>query len=373
MWLLTALLLWVPSGEQVDLPKAVITLHPPWLNVFPEENVNLQCEGPSLPGDRSTLWFHNSSTIQTLIPSYSFTATSFKDSGEYRCQTGLSMPSDPVQLEIQRDWLILQVSRWVLTEGESLALRCHGWKNKWVYNMVFYQNGKSFKFSHHNPEFTIVKTNLSHNGTYHCSGMSRQRYTSAGVDITVQELFPAPVLRASLSGPLPAGHPVNLNCETKLLLPRPGLQLYFSFYVGSKTLTHRNISSEYQILTAKREDSGLYWCEATTEDESVVKRSPDLELQVLDIESSIPTWLHVFFYVTMGLLLLVCTILFVTIRKKLQRKKMWDFEIMSSCQRGKENSYFQKSSNPEGDVTSQEQEQLQERIDQKELRGREQQ
>ena len=95
------------------------------------------------------------------------------------------------------------------------------------------------------------------------------------------ELFLAPVLKASLSLPLLEGHLVNLSCETKLLLQRPGLQLYFSFYTGSKTLMSRNTSSGYQILTAKREDSGLYWCEATTEDGSIVKRSPELELQVL--------------------------------------------------------------------------------------------
>lgn len=95
------------------------------------------------------------------------------------------------------------------------------------------------------------------------------------------ELFPAPVLKASLSSPILEGQLVNLSCETKLLLERPGLRLYFSFYMGSKTLLSRNTSSEYQIQTAEREDSGLYWCEATTEDGNVIKRSPELELQVL--------------------------------------------------------------------------------------------
>eukprot|EP00069_Balaena_mysticetus_P008529 bmy_19720T0 len=97
-------------------------------------------------------------------------------------------------------------SRRVFTEGEPLALRCHGWKNKLVYNVLFYQNGKTFKFSPQNSEFTILKTNLSH------------------------KLFPAPVLTASLSFPLLEGNLVNLSCETKLLPQKPGLQLYFSFY-----------------------------------------------------------------------------------------------------------------------------------------------
>lgn len=95
------------------------------------------------------------------------------------------------------------------------------------------------------------------------------------------ELFPAPVLRASLSFPILEGNLVNLSCETKLLPQRPGLQLYFSFFMGSKTLMSRNTSSSYQMLTAKKEDSGLYWCEAATEDGKVIKRSTELELQVL--------------------------------------------------------------------------------------------
>ena len=85
------------------------------------------------------------------------------------------------------DWLLLQVSSRVVTEGKPLALRCHGWKNKLIYKMLFYHNGKTFKFSPWNPEFTILKTNMSHNGIYHCSGLyGRPRFTSAGVNITVQ-------------------------------------------------------------------------------------------------------------------------------------------------------------------------------------------
>nr|3RJD_A Chain A, High affinity immunoglobulin gamma Fc receptor I [Homo sapiens] len=261
--------------------KAVITLQPPWVSVFQEETVTLHCEVLHLPGSSSTQWFLNGTATQTSTPSYRITSASVNDSGEYRCQRGLSGRSDPIQLEIHRGWLLLQVSSRVFTEGEPLALRCHAWKDKLVYNVLYYRNGKAFKFFHWNSNLTILKTNISHNGTYHCSGMGKHRYTSAGISVTVKELFPAPVLNASVTSPLLEGNLVTLSCETKLLLQRPGLQLYFSFYMGSKTLRGRNTSSEYQILTARREDSGLYWCEAATEDGNVLKRSPELELQVL--------------------------------------------------------------------------------------------
>ncbi|XP_058394983.1 high affinity immunoglobulin gamma Fc receptor I isoform X1 [Diceros bicornis minor] len=328
MWLFTALLLWVPVGGQVaDPTKAVITLQPPWVSVFQDENVTLWCEGPRLPENSSTQWFLNGTTIQILTPRYRIAATSVNDGGEYRCQTGLSVPSDPIQLEIHRDWLLLQVSNRVFIEGEPLALRCHGWKNKRVYNILFYQDGKAFKFSPWNSEFTIRKTNVSHNGIYHCSGLGLHRYTSAGVPITVKELFPAPVLKVSSSLPILEGNLVNLSCETKLLLQRPGLQLYFSFYVDRKILMSRNTSSEYQILTAKREDSGLYQCEATTEDGNVIKHSPELELQVLGLQSPTSVWFHVLFHLAMGVIFLVDTVFYVIIHKELQRKKKWNLEI----------------------------------------------
>lgn len=183
MWLLTTLLLWVPVGGQVvNATKAVVTLQPPWLSIFQEESVTLLCEGP---GDSSTKWFINSTAIQISTPTYSILKASFKDSGEYKCQTGLSMPSDPVQLEIYRDWLLLQTSRRVLTEGEPLALRCHPWQNKIVYNVAFYRNGKSLDFSQ-GSEVTILKTNLSHSGIYHCSATGKKLFKSAGVSVTVK-------------------------------------------------------------------------------------------------------------------------------------------------------------------------------------------
>ncbi|XP_049736248.1 high affinity immunoglobulin gamma Fc receptor I-like [Elephas maximus indicus] len=325
MWLLTALLLWVPVDGQVDSTKAVITLDPPWVNVFNGESVTLQCKGPGQPGDDSTQWFHNGSLIQTLTSTYSLTAASVNDSGEYRCQTALSMRSDPVQLEVHTGWLLLQVSSRVFTEGEPLALRCHGWRNKPVNNVVFYQNKKGFNFSHGTSEFNIPKTNMSHNGIYHCSGKGEQStmYTSAGVSITVKDLFPPPVLTATLSSLL-EGNPVNLSCEIKLPPQMPGLQLYFSFYMGNKILKGRKTSSKYQILTAKREDSGSYWCEVATEDGNIVKRSPEMELQVFGPQPPIHAWFHGFVSVAVGVTFLVNTVLCVKIQKDLRRKRKWD-------------------------------------------------
>ncbi|XP_058516158.1 high affinity immunoglobulin gamma Fc receptor I-like isoform X2 [Ochotona princeps] len=330
MWLWLALLLWVPVGGQQDPTKAVITLHPPWIDVFQEEAVTLWCEGPRAPGDSATQWFLNGTALQTSSPSHSITNAHASDSGEYTCQTGLSVPSEPVQLGVHRDWLLLQVSGRVFTEGNSLTLRCHAWENKLIRNLLFYQNDRTFKFLTQPSELTIPNVNMSHNGTYYCSAMGTHRYTSATMSVTVKELFPVPVLRASLPFPILEGSPLTLSCETKLVPGQPALSLVFSFFVGNTTLQDRNASSEYQIPKAGQEDSGAYWCEAATEDKRVVKRSSALQVQVLGPQSLNPFWLHVFFYLATGVMFLVNTVLCVTIHNKLQRMKKEDVGISLS-------------------------------------------
>ena len=93
-------LIFFSFNPQADPTKAVITLKPPWVSVFQEENVTLLCEGPHRPGDTTTQWFLNGTALKTLAPRYSINSATFDDSGEYKCQTGLSILSDPVQLEI---------------------------------------------------------------------------------------------------------------------------------------------------------------------------------------------------------------------------------------------------------------------------------
>ncbi|XP_004689517.1 PREDICTED: high affinity immunoglobulin gamma Fc receptor I-like [Condylura cristata] len=353
------------KGSSTEPQKAVITLQPPWVNIFPEENVALHCEGPRLPGNTSTRWFLNHTVLQTVTPAYSIASAGDHDSGEYRCQTGLSAPSDPVQLEVQRGWLLLQVSSRVFTEGEPLALRCHGWKNRLVYKVSFYKDGKAFKFSHKTSGFTIPKTNVSHSGLYHCTGVGKnQRFKSAGVSVTVRELFPTPLLKTSFPSPLAEGSSVHLSCETKLLQPQPGSQLYFSFYVGSKPLMSRNTSSEYQILEAKREDSGFYWCEAATEDGTVVKQSPQVQLQVPGLRSSALVWFQAIFYLVVGIMFLVDTVFCMMLHKELQRMKTWHLEMSLGSDHWKKNTYSLQKGMSSGELNDQQQEQLQEKTDQ---------
>uniref|UniRef100_A0A2K6GRZ7 Ig-like domain-containing protein n=1 Tax=Propithecus coquereli TaxID=379532 RepID=A0A2K6GRZ7_PROCO len=181
------MLLWTAVLFLETLPKAVVRLEPPWVTVLKEDDVTLTCWGAHTPGNYSTQWFHNGSSIQTQVqPSFRFKAKT-NDSGEYRCQTGQSSLSDPVHLDVFSGWLVLQTPHLEFQDGETVMLRCHAWKNRPLGKITFFQNGKSKKFSYLNANFSIPQANHSHSGDYHCTGTIGQvSRSSQSVTITVQ-------------------------------------------------------------------------------------------------------------------------------------------------------------------------------------------
>lgn len=72
---------------------------PPGNRVLTLDSVTFTCQGANPSGNHSTRWLHNGTFISSQT-SYVIEAASVANSGEYRCQTGLSELSDPVQLEV---------------------------------------------------------------------------------------------------------------------------------------------------------------------------------------------------------------------------------------------------------------------------------
>ncbi|XP_041518582.1 low affinity immunoglobulin gamma Fc region receptor II-like [Microtus oregoni] len=185
--LLWAAVLNLVAGTHADLPKAMVKLEPPWIQVLKEDSVTLKCEGTHNPGNYSTQWLHNGSSLRSQVrPNYTFKAT-VNDSGEYQCRLEENILSDPVQLEVIADWLLLQTPQLVFEEGETIILRCHSWRSKPLNKITLYQNGKSIKYRQSNGNFSISKANHSHSGDYHCTGyLGKGQYKSRSVTITVQ-------------------------------------------------------------------------------------------------------------------------------------------------------------------------------------------
>nr|XP_042114497.1 Fc receptor-like A isoform X2 [Peromyscus maniculatus bairdii] len=192
---------------------------------------------------------------------------------------------DPQLLLWATDWLILQGPATSIFEGDPLVLHCRAWQDWPLTQVIFYRDGSALGPPGPKREFSINVVQRSDSGQYHCSGIFRSsgpgsRETASPVAITVQELFPSPVLKALPSSEPQEGGSVTLSCQTKLSLQRSASRLLFSFYKDGRPLSIRGVSSELQIPKASEEHSGSYWCEAATEDRQVWKQSPQLEIRV---------------------------------------------------------------------------------------------
>uniref|UniRef100_A0A8L2QHQ8 Fc gamma receptor 2B n=1 Tax=Rattus norvegicus TaxID=10116 RepID=A0A8L2QHQ8_RAT len=192
MLLWTAVLNLVAESH-AGLPKAVVKLEPPWIQVLKEDTVTLMCEGTHNTKNCSTQWFHNGSSIwHQAQANYTFKAT-VNDSGEYRCRMEETGISEPIHLGVISDWLLLQTSQLVFEEGETITLRCHSWKNKQLTKVLLFQNGKPVRYYHQSSNFSIPKANHSHSGNYYCKAyLGRTMHVSKPVTITVQGTWTLP-------------------------------------------------------------------------------------------------------------------------------------------------------------------------------------
>ncbi|XP_058165992.1 Fc receptor-like A isoform X2 [Dasypus novemcinctus] len=227
---------------------------------------SLQCESVTAPGSVSTQDTDDSPGEDDFeVKGYTF--------------------SEPFHLIVSYDWLILQGPGKPVFEGDPLVLYCRAWQDWPLTQVTFYRDGLALGPPGPNREFSIAVVQEADSGSYHCSGIFSGPgrgipETASAVTITVQELFPAPVLRATPSAEPQQGSPVTLSCQTKLPLKRSATHLLFSFYKDGRAVHSRGLSSEFQIPTASEEHSGSYWCEAATDDDQVWKQSPQLEIRV---------------------------------------------------------------------------------------------
>ncbi|XP_015985202.2 low affinity immunoglobulin gamma Fc region receptor II-like isoform X2 [Rousettus aegyptiacus] len=176
-----------PVAGTPDLPKATLSLNPPWVNVLQGDNVTLTCRGAPGPGSPATRWFHNGNFLETQTQSSYSLTTNSSDSGNYTCHTAQTSLSDPVHLDVVSDWLLLQTPRLLFQEGEPIVLRCHSWKDWPLYKVTFFQDEKARKFSTLNFTFSIPRANSSHSGEYHCTGfIGQMQHSSRRVSIAVR-------------------------------------------------------------------------------------------------------------------------------------------------------------------------------------------
>ncbi|KAI5758348.1 FCER1A [Gulo gulo luscus] len=188
LWM--ALLLFSPHGVLADISKPMVSLSPPWNRILKDDSVTLTCYENNSLEVKSAVWIHNDNLLENNTSRFNIVKARPQDSGEYRCRDKGSNVSDPVYLEVLSEWLLLQAAPEELMEGESLHIRCHGWRNSNVTKVTYYRNGKALKYGYENFEMPIPNATIKDNGSYYCTGwIKRQNHTSDTINIIVKKNY----------------------------------------------------------------------------------------------------------------------------------------------------------------------------------------
>ncbi|KAF4790906.1 low affinity immunoglobulin gamma Fc region receptor II-like isoform X5 [Turdus rufiventris] len=179
--------------------------------------------------------------------------------GTYQYETPGTRLSTSVT--VSNDWLVLQVPAGVLLEGDTVTLRCRGWRKNSITSVSFYLDGKELGTLQNGTEWSLSPLQLKHSGRYHCKcrvydGVWKH---SAPVAVTVQ----VPVANATITPGHPAlqvhpGDPVTLHCSVQ---------------VGSAPVTFTWLHNGHQVARSALLEfgavhvghSGTYQCVATNQ------------------------------------------------------------------------------------------------------------
>uniref|UniRef100_A0ABI7XPD4 Ig-like domain-containing protein n=1 Tax=Felis catus TaxID=9685 RepID=A0ABI7XPD4_FELCA len=263
MLLWASLLVLAPVCGQLEAAsKPVISLHPPWTVAFKGETVTLTCNVFHFHAPEKIkrfLWYLG----RRMLRETPGNTLEVRDSGQYRCQTQDSLPSDQVNMIFSSDWLVLQAPHGVF-EGDTLVLRCQTRSQETLTSVKYIWNGKVISASNQSQDLSIPRASSNNSGFYHCTGRVDKMHTwrSNAKSVQIQELFPHPKLKVTPSQPT-EGSSVNLSCETQLPPERPDTVLHFSFFRDRRVvLSDWSRSPELQITAIWRQDAGSYTCGA---------------------------------------------------------------------------------------------------------------
>ncbi|XP_064594090.1 Fc receptor-like protein 2 [Zonotrichia leucophrys gambelii] len=190
-----ALLLWAQTLRLAGAQTTQLLVEPPWKPAVLWDRVTLTCQGSGTAG--ATIWYKDRQRWGPKGPDH-FTVT---ESGTYRCdrpRTGLSL-----SMTVLYDKLVLQVPTRVLLEGDTVTLRCRGWRNNPVTRVSFYHDGKELGGLHDGTELSLSPLQLRHSGQYRCKGRVLSLWRESNlVTVTVHRVPPT---RVSVSAQPPGG------------------------------------------------------------------------------------------------------------------------------------------------------------------------
>uniref|UniRef100_A0A8C3MVK4 Uncharacterized protein n=1 Tax=Geospiza parvula TaxID=87175 RepID=A0A8C3MVK4_GEOPR len=166
-----------PTGAQTTQ----LLVDPPWMPPVEWDRVTLTCQGSGTAD--ATTWYKDGQRWWQRGPDH-FAVTR---SGTYTCARSRTGRSPPVT--VSDDDLVLQVPAWALLEGDTVTLRCRGWRDSPITSVSFYHDGKKLDKLPDGTGLFLSPLQLNHSGSYSCRGWvkywTKTFLWSAPVTVTV--------------------------------------------------------------------------------------------------------------------------------------------------------------------------------------------
>ncbi|XP_040187952.1 high affinity immunoglobulin gamma Fc receptor I-like [Rana temporaria] len=213
--------------------------------------------------------------------SYTITSAQVGHSGNYNCRSNSGLYAE-FRLDVGDGPVILQAPPLVYW-GSDMVLRCHSRPQYRVINTTFYKDDEVIQPSTNDLTTVIIPRNQQV-GRYRCkrtlSWEEHVTYTDE-VSLHIRELFAKPRI-SIVQNPVREGD--NIICNTSLSLPKKRTLLQFTFYRDGHEVLNLNSSSIHPVvLNVSLEDSGNYSCEVRTANNTVMKRSAELYIQIQEL------------------------------------------------------------------------------------------
>ncbi|XP_058874335.1 Fc receptor-like protein 5 [Acipenser ruthenus] len=269
-------------------PKAVLTLHPAWAQIFTGETVTLSCEVEGGSAGWRFKQYRDGREEAGCSDQYSrrdedsctISNAQHYHSGVYWCESASGQErSNAVNLTVSNEWVILQTPLQPAIEGDSLTLRCRVRTNYTFTRIVFFKDNEEIQ-SPNNTELSVDRVSKSDEGSYKCRAMwnsSTYSGDSAEVRVSVRELFSRVTLTASPGATVKEGEALNLTCEAAVnKTPRP--QLHYTIVRDGEPVTNSTDSALYSIASTEKSHTGSYTC--AVESQGVKKSSQELHIEL---------------------------------------------------------------------------------------------
>ncbi|XP_048839571.1 Fc receptor-like protein 5 isoform X5 [Brienomyrus brachyistius] len=273
-----------------EIPKPELSLDSSHGETYTGERISLSCRVRGASSGWKYLWYKDRQGTELSNPdhsstdgsSYTIISAALSHSGQYWCraQRGsfYSQYSDPLQVDIHdlpQALLTLQPGWTDLFPTENVTLRCElpgdftQWEYKWYRDGQELPADESDSSSVNEDTYIILSANLSHAGSYQCSGRPTRAASfppiSNAILLSLYTTGPESILsRHDFSGVTYTGERISLSCRVR------GASFGWKYLwhkdrQGTELSNPDNSStdgSSYTIISAALSHSGQYWCRA---------------------------------------------------------------------------------------------------------------